>query len=172
MVVEVLDLEPVYLRCVERDDTGGRHRWYQTNGFDACLDIPQTFPTLPQRFPMFSEAYDITRYAVVRCFGWFRHGEDIFNRIFKGYNFLKNFFYFQNFFQKKESRKNIFFIFANLQKSREDKTILDDGDFAQVWPRTAIHEMRPKDDIDGIRHMGLMLVQTWFAFHGYMGQKF
>jgi hypothetical protein len=50
-----------------------------------------------------TDSYDITRYAFVRGFGWFRHGEDIFNKIFKGYKFSKKtFFIFETFFRKKK----------------------------------------------------------------------
>ena len=36
------------------------------------------------------------------------------------------------------------------------KAILDDGDFASVWPRTAIHEMRPMDEHGYINGIGLI----------------
>jgi len=64
-------------------------------------------PCASPRFRVFphsrTDSYDITRYAFVRGFGWFRHGEDIFNKIFKGYKFSKKtFFIFETFFRKKK----------------------------------------------------------------------
>ena len=61
----------------------------------------------------------LPRYGPTRIQTWFWY-RPYMEIDFQGYNFLKNFFYFQNFFQKKESIKNIFFIFTDLQKSRED----------------------------------------------------
>jgi hypothetical protein len=77
------------------------------------------------------------------------HGD----RIFKGYKFSKKLFLFSKLFlEKRKCKKYFFYFYKSLEIPRvyrdieNIKTILDDGDFASVWPRTAIHEMRPMDE--------------------------
>jgi len=66
-----------------------------------------------------TDSYDITRYAFVRGFGWFRHGEDIFNKIFKGYKFSKKLFLFLKLFlEKRNSKKYFFYFYKSLEIPR------------------------------------------------------
>ena len=47
------------------------------------------------------------------------------------------------------------------------KTILDDGDFASVWPRTAIHETKPIDELRHINGIGLIYSRVCAYIEAY-----
>ena len=96
----------------------------------------------------------------------FRHGSRFigtWNRIFKGYKFSKKLFLFSKLFlEKRKYKKYFFYFYKSLEIHRgyrdieNPKTILDDGDFASVWPRTAIEETKPIDELRYINGIGFI----------------